>query len=87
MVTKMGLCDTTVTQGGKYTDSPKKESLYYNGLVCGRGEIGKHKGLKSSYITGQVTQVTSNLFKYINYLVDTLSVAPLVKGRSDVTVS
>ena len=42
----MALCDTAVTQGGKYTDSPKKESLYYNGLVCGRGEIGKHKGLK-----------------------------------------
>ena len=42
----MGLRDTAVTQGGKYTDSPKKESLYYKGLVCGRGEIGKHKGLK-----------------------------------------
>ena len=79
--------DTTVTQGGKSVDSPKIESLYYNDLMCGRGEIGKHKGLKTSHITGQVTQVSSNLFKYINYLVDTLSVAPLVKGRSDVTVS
>lgn len=53
----------------------------------GRGEIGKHKGLKTKTITGLITQVASNLFKYINYLVDTLSVAPLVKGRSDVTVS
>ena len=53
----------------------------------GRGEIGKHKGLKTSYITGLVTQVSSNLFNQFNYLLDTLSVAPLVKGRSDVTVS
>ena len=64
------------------------KSLYsFIKTPSGRGEIGKHKGLKSSYLTGLVTQVSSNLFKYINYLVDTLSVAPLVKGRSDVTVS
>ncbi len=80
MVTKMGLCDTTVAQGGKYADSPKKELLYYNGLVCGRGEIGKHKGLKSSNITGLITRVTPNLFKHNSYLVDTLSVALLSKG-------
>ena len=53
----------------------------------GRGEIGKHKGLKTSYLTGLVTRVHANLFNQFNYLLDTLSVAPLVKGRSDVTVS
>ena len=53
----------------------------------GRGEIGKHKGLKSSNITGLVTRVTPNLFNQFNYLLDIISVAPLVKGRSDVSVS
>lgn len=53
----------------------------------GRGEIGKHKGLKTATVTGLVTRVHDNLFNQFNYLVDTLSVAPLVKGRSDVTVS
>ena len=53
----------------------------------GRGEIGKHKGLKTATLTGLITRVTANLFNQNNYLVDTLSVAPLVKGRSDVTVS
>jgi len=76
----MALCDTTVAQGGKYTDSPKKESLYYKGLVRGRGEIGKHKGLKSSNITGLITRVTPNLFNQFNYLVDIISVASLSKG-------
>ena len=80
MVTKMGLCDTTVTQGGKYTDSPKNISLDYNDLMCGRGEIGKHKGLKTAYLTGLVTRVHANLFKHISYLVDTISVASLSKG-------
>tara|TARA_R110002020_G_scaffold194845_1_gene395763 strand:+ start:80 stop:547 length:468 start_codon:yes stop_codon:yes gene_type:complete len=47
---------------------------------CGRGEIGKHKGLKTSYITGLVTRVTPNLFKHISYLVDITSVASLSKG-------
>lgn len=37
--------------------------------------------------TGLVTQVTPNLFNQFNYLVDIISVAPLVKGRSDVSVS
>ncbi len=64
------------------------KSLYsFIKTPSGRGEIGKHKGLKTATLTGLVTQVLPNLFKYINYLVDTLSVAPLVKGRSDVTVS
>ena len=64
------------------------KSLYsFIKTPSGRGEIGKHKGLKTSYITGLVTQVSSNLFNQFNYLLDTLSVAPLVKGRSDVTVS
>jgi len=31
--------------------------------------------------------IRDDLFNQFNYLVDTLSVAPLVKGRSDVTVS
>jgi len=46
----------------------------------GRGEIGKHKGLKSSNITGLVTRVTPNLFNQFNYLVDIISVASLSKG-------
>ena len=71
----MALCDTTVAQGGKYTDSPKKESLYYKGLVRGRGEIGKHKGLKTATVTGLVTRVTSNLLNYNNNLEDKTSVA------------
>ncbi len=53
----------------------------------GRGEIGKHKGLKTATLTGLVTRVTTNLLNQNNYLVDTLSVALLVKGRSDVSVS
>ena len=54
---------------------------------CGRGEIGKHKGLKTSAFSGQITRVTTNFFKYNNYLIDIMSVEPLVRGRSDVTKS
>ena len=47
---------------------------------CGRGEIGKHKGLKTRYLTGLITRVTPNLFNQFNYLVDIISVASLSKG-------
>ena len=53
----------------------------------GRGEIGKHKGLKRALPTGLITRVTTNFFKYNNYLIDIKSVALLIKGRSDVTES
>ena len=41
----------------------------------GRGEIGKHKGLKTSYLTGLVTRVTSTLLNYNKTLEDKTSVA------------
>ena len=77
----MALCDTAVTQGGFYVDSPKKESLDYKGLVRGRGEIGNHNVLKTSYITGLVTRVTTNSLNYNNNLIDKTSVA--IGNRSD----
>lgn len=47
----------------------------------GRGEIGKHKGLKTSYLTGLVTRVASTLLNYNNNLIDIISVA--IGNRSD----
>lgn len=53
----------------------------------GRGEIGKHKGLKRASLSRLITRVTTNFFKYINYLIDKVSVGLLIRGRSDVTKS
>ena len=47
----------------------------------GRGEIGKHKGLKTATVTGLVTRVTSTLLNYNNNLEDKISVA--LGNRSD----
>ena len=41
----------------------------------GRGEIGKHKGLKTAYLTGLVTRVTSTLLNNNKTLEDKTSVA------------
>ena len=48
----------------------------------GRGEIGKHKGLKTATVTGLVTRVTSNLLNYNNNLEDIISVA-IQQGSGD----
>ena len=48
----------------------------------GRGEIGKHKGLKTATVTGLITRVTSNLPNYNNNLIDKTSVA-IQQGSDD----
>ena len=59
------------------------KSLYsFIKTPSGRGEIVKHKGLKTSYVTGQVTQVSSNLFNLNNNLIDKTSVA-VTNGSDD----
>lgn len=47
----------------------------------GRGEIGKHKGLKTATLTGQVTRVTATLLNNNKNLEDIISVA--LGNRSD----
>ena len=47
----------------------------------GRGEIGKHKGLKTATLTGYVTWVTANLLNNNKNLEDKTSVA--LGNRSD----
>ena len=47
----------------------------------GRGEIGKHKGLKTATLTGYVTWVTANLLNNNKNLEDKTSVA--IGNRSD----
>jgi len=42
---------------------------------CGRGEIGKHKGLKTATLTGLITRVTTNLLNNNKNLEDKTSVA------------
>ena len=40
---------------------------------CGRGEIGKHKGLKTATLTGLVTRAASNFLKQNKNLIDKIS--------------
>jgi hypothetical protein len=62
-------------------------SLYNQTLsLCGRGEIGKHKGLKRLTINHRVTGHPPNSFKYNNYLVDTLSDVALSIVGKEVTL-
>ena len=51
----------------------------------GRGEIGIHKGLKRSESCVIVTSFSPNLFKYINNLVDIISVGTFLINRNGVT--
>jgi len=53
---------------------------------CGRGEIGKHKGLKRRALNHRVTGHPPNSFKYNNYLVDTLSDVALSIVGTEVTL-
>ena len=53
---------------------------------CGRGEIGKHKGLKRRTLNHRVTSHPPNSFKYNNYLVDILSDVPLLVIGTEVTL-
>ena len=53
----------------------------------GRGEIGKHKGLKRGYITGLVTRVTPNSFNNNNNLIDNISVGSFFVRRDAVALS
>ena len=52
----------------------------------GRGEIGKHKGLKRRTLNHRVTSHPPNSFKYNNYLVDILSDVPLLVIGTEVTL-
>jgi len=76
---------TRVTKPNSFESAKSMLSMAFTN--CGRGETGKHKGLKRALPTGQITRVTANFFKYNNYLIDKKSVALLIKGRSDVTKS
>ena len=68
--------------------SNSSKSLLPNTLYrCGRGEIGKHKGLKRGYITGLVTRVTPNSLNNNNNLVDNISVGSFVVRRDAVALS
>jgi hypothetical protein len=61
-------------------------SLYNQSLSqCGRGEIGKHKGLKRLTISHRVTEHPPNSFKYNNYLVDVTSDVALSIQCKEVT--
>jgi hypothetical protein len=53
---------------------------------CGRGEIGKHKGLKRRALNHRVTGHPPNSFKHNNYLVDILSDVPLLVIGTEVTL-
>jgi hypothetical protein len=53
---------------------------------CGRGEIGKHKGLKRDECLTCVTVPPSNSFKYNNYLVDVTSDVALSIQCTEVTL-
>ena len=53
---------------------------------CGRGEIGKHKGLKRRALNHRVTVHPPNSFKHNNYLVDILSDVPLLVIGTEVTL-
>ena len=62
-------------------------SLYNQTLsLSGRGEIGKHKGLKRRALNHRVTVHPPNSFKYNNYLVDTLSDVALSIVGKEVTL-
>jgi len=62
-------------------------SLYNQTLsLCGRGEIGKHKGLKRRALNHRVTGHPPNSFKYNNYLVDILSDVPVLVVGTEVTL-
>ena len=62
-------------------------SLYNQTLsLCGRGEIGKHKGLKRRALNHRVTGHLPNSFKYNNYLVDILSDVPVLVVGTEVTL-
>ena len=76
---------TRVTNPDMNANSKSLLSLSFT--YSGRGETGKHKGLKRALPTGQITRVTTNFFKYNNYLIDKKSVALLIRGRSDMTKS
>lgn len=54
--------------------------------LSGRGEIGKHKGLKRRTLNHRVTSHPPNSFKYNNYLVDILSDVPLLVIGTEVTL-
>lgn len=76
---------TRVTKTNPFESAKSMLSMAFTNR--GRGEIGKHKGLKRALPTGLITRVTANFFKYINYLIDIKSVALLIRGRSDMTKS
>jgi len=76
---------TRVTKTNPFESAKSMLSMAFTN--CGRGETGKHKGLKRALPTGKITRVTANFFKYNNYLIDKKSVALLIKGRSDMTKS
>ncbi len=62
-------------------------SLYNQTLsLCGRGEIGKHKGLKRRALNHRVTGHPPNSFKHNNYLVDILSDVSLLIVDTEVTL-
>lgn len=76
---------TRVTKTNPFESAKSMLSMAFTNR--GRGEIGKHKGLKRALPTGLITRVTTNFFKYNNYLIDIKSVALLIRGRSDMTKS
>ena len=76
---------TRVTKTNTFESAKSMLSMAFTNR--GRGETGKHKGLKRALPTGLITRVTTNFFKYNNYLIDIKSVALLIRGRSDMTKS
>ncbi len=76
---------TRVTKTNPFESAKSMLSMAFTNR--GRGETGKHKGLKRALPTGLITRVTTNFFKYNNYLIDIKSVALLIRGRSDMTKS
>lgn len=76
---------TRVTKPNSFESAKSMLSMAFTN--CGRGETGKHKGLKRALPIGLITRVIANFFKYNNYLIDIKSVALLIRGRSDVTKS
>lgn len=76
---------TRVTKPNSFESAKSMLSMAFTN--CGRGETGKHKGLKRALPTELITRVIANFFNNNNYLIDIKSVALLIRGRSDVTKS
>ena len=64
---------TRVTKTNPFESAKSMLSMAFTNR--GRGEIGKHKGLKKSAFSGLITRVPFNLFNNNKNLIDKISVA------------